>query len=116
MGLVPARGVGAKADEPAAQPADPPRSEWKPVVTPVEEVKGASTPPGIGQQRGNLAHLAANPRMRVWQLRIVVAVIILVAISILVSWQFGLTLAVLAIVADTIYRSRRSYDGAGKSG
>ena len=109
-------GESVPEDEPAAQPFDPPRSEWNTVVTvtPVEEVKGASRPPGIGQQRGNLAHLSANPRMRVWQLRIVVAAIILVAISILVSWQFGLTLAVLAIVADTIYRSRRSYDGAGK--
>src|SRR5271169_5299707 len=49
--------------------------------------------------------------MRVWELRVVVAVVILVAFSLLVSWQFGLTLAVLAIVADTIYRSRRSHYG-----
>ena len=49
--------------------------------------------------------------MRVWQLRVVVAVVILVAFSILVSWQFGLTLAVLAVIADTIYRSRRGYAG-----
>jgi hypothetical protein len=96
------------ADELAAQQADPPRSEWKLVVTPVEEVNGTQ-PPGIGQRRGNLAHLARNPRMRVWRLRVVVAVLILVAFSILVSWQFGLTLAVIAIIADTIYRSRRNY-------
>ena len=96
------------ADELAAQQADPPRSEWKLVVTPVEEVNGTQ-PPGIGQRRGNLAHLAANPRMRIWRLRVVVAVGILVAFSILVSWQFGLTLAVIAIIADTIYRSRRNY-------
>src|SRR5208283_37101 len=77
------------ADEPVAQD-EPPRSEWKAVVTPVEEVDGAKrTPPGIGQYRGNLAHLARHPRMRVWRLRIVVAVLILVAFSILVSWQFG---------------------------
>jgi hypothetical protein len=101
------------ADEPAAQQADPPRAEWKLVVTPVEEVNGTQ-PPGIGQRRGNLAHLARNPRMRVWRLRIVVAVLILVAFSILVSWQFGLTLAVLAIIADTIYRSRRNYSGTAR--
>jgi Nuclease-related domain len=101
-------GESVPEDEPAARPSDPPRSEWKLVVTPVEEVKGA---PGIGQRRGNLAHLFADPRMRVWQLRVVVAVVILVAFSILVSWQFGLTLAVLAIVADTIYRSRRGDGG-----
>ena len=101
------------ADEPAAQQADPPRAEWKLVVTPVEEVNGTQ-PPGIGQRRGNLAHLARNPRMRVWRLRVLVAVLILVAFSILVSWQFGLTLAVIAIIADTIYRSRRSYSGTGR--
>jgi len=104
-------GESVPEDEPTVQPSDPPRSEWKLVVTPVEEVKGASQPPGIGQRRGNLAHLSAHPRMRVWQLRVVVAVLILVAFSILVSWQFGLTLAVLAIVADTIYRSRRGDGG-----
>jgi Nuclease-related domain len=99
------------ADEPADQQANPPRSEWKLVVTPVEEVNGATgtQPPGIGQRRGNLAHLAANPRLRIWRMRVVVAVLILVAFSILVSWQFGLTLAVIAIIADTIYRSRRNY-------
>ena len=45
--------------------------------------------------------------MRIWRIRVVVAVLIMVAFSILVSWQFGLTLAVIAIIADTIYRSRR---------
>ena len=107
-------GESVPEDEPAGQPSDPPRPEWKPVVTPVEEVKGAPQPPGIGQRRGNLAHLSAHPRRRVWQLRVVVAVLILVAFSILVSWQFGLTLAVLAVVADTIYRSRRASSGLGR--
>ena len=104
------------AEEPAGQQADPPRAEWKLVVTPVEEVKGATgtQPPGIGQRRGNLVHLATNPRMRVWRLRVVVAVLIMVAFSILVSWQFGLTLAVIAVIADTIYRSRRNYSGTGR--
>ena len=103
-------------EPPAAEAADPPRPEWKPVVTPVEEAGEEPRPPGIGQRRGNLAHLSANPRMRVWRLRIVVAVIVMVAFSILVSWQFGLTLAVLAVIADTIYRSRRDYAGTARSG
>jgi hypothetical protein len=102
--------VDERADEPAAQA----RPEWKPVVTPVEEAERASRPPGIGERRGNLAHLSADPRMRTWQLRAVVAVIVLVAFSILVSWQLGLTLAVVAVIADTIYRSRRGYVGEGK--
>ena len=99
-------------EPPAAEAADPAKPEWKPVVTPVEEASAG--PPGIGQHRGNLAHLSANPKMRVWRLRIAVAVIVMVAFSILVSWQVGLTLAVVAVIADTIYRSRRDYAGRGK--
>ncbi|MGH3420492.1 MAG: nuclease-related domain-containing protein, partial [Streptosporangiaceae bacterium] len=106
----PERSVRATpAAEPAAERADPPKQEWKPVVTPVEET--GEPRPGIGQRGGNLAHLSANPRMRIWQLRAVVAVVILVAFSILVSWQLGLTLAVIAIIADTIYRARKGYAG-----
>jgi hypothetical protein len=101
-------------DEPVAQQASPARSEWKLVVTPVEEVKGPQQPPGIGQRRGNLTHLATDPRMRVWRIRAIVAVLIMVAFSILFSWEVGLTLAVIAVIADTIYRSRRGSDGTGK--
>ena len=99
----------APAAEPVAERADPPKPEWKPVVTPVEEA--GESRPGVGQRRGNLAHLSANPRMRIWQLRVVVAVVILVAFWILVSWQLGLTLAVIVIIADTIYRARKGYAG-----
>jgi nuclease-like protein len=98
-------------DRPADERADPPRREWKLVVTPVEEAGAEPRPPGIGQRRGNLAHLSGNPRMRVWRLRIIVAALVMVAFSLLVSWPFGLTLAVLVVIADTIYRSRRGYSG-----
>ena len=101
-------------DEPTAQRADLPRAQWKLMVTPVEEVKGAQEPPGIGQRRGNLTHLAADPRMRIWRIRVIVAVLIMVAFSIIFSWEVGLTLAVIAIIADTIYRSRRGNYGTGK--
>src|SRR5690242_4735607 len=48
-------------EEPAAAaPAEPPKPEWKPVVTPVEETAGGRRP-GIGEGRGNLTHLGANP-------------------------------------------------------
>jgi len=94
--------------------ADPPRPERKPVVTPVEEMDGASQPPGIGQRRGNLAHLAGHPRMRVWRVRVIVAVLVMVAFSILASWQLGLTLALLVVIADTIYRSRKNYTAQAK--
>jgi hypothetical protein len=96
-------GADGPDGEPDTEHADPPRPQWKAVITPVEET------PGIGQRRGDLAHLAANPRMRVWRLRIIVAAVVMVAFSIWVSWQLGLTLAVIVIIADTIYRSRKNY-------
>ena len=104
-------GDRAVQDEPAATPADPAKPEWKPVVRPVEETADGARPPGIGEGRGNLAHLASNPRMRAWRLRIIVAAIVMLGFSLWVSWKLGLTLAVVVIIADTIYRSRRGYPG-----
>jgi hypothetical protein len=97
---------GPSAEEPPGEDEDPPKPQWKPVVTPVEEI-GTDT----GQRRGTLSQLSGNPRMRVWQLRALVAVIVMVAVSILVSWKLGLTLAVIVVVADTIYRARKGYPG-----
>jgi hypothetical protein len=52
-------------------------------------------------------HLSADARMRIWGLRAIVAVVIMGAFSVWVSWQLGLTLAVIFVIADTIYRSRK---------
>jgi hypothetical protein len=102
-------------DEPRAARTEPPRPEWRPVATPAEEAGGDGRPGGwrlgIGPSQGKLTHLSANPRMRIWQLRLSAAVVILVVFWILVSWQLGLTLAVLAVIADTVYRARRNYAG-----
>jgi len=59
------------------------------------------------------AHLSGNPGLRVWRLRAMVAAIVIVVFSILLSWQFGLTLAVIVVIADIIYRSRRGYSRHG---
>ena len=66
---------------------------------------------GIGQHLGNLAHLSADPRIRAWQWRVVLAIAVGVAFSILLNWRIGLTLAALAVIADTIARSRRALMG-----
>ena len=98
------------AVEPSAGRAEPPKPEWKPVVRPAGEAAG-DPQPGIGQPRSSLAQLAANPRMRIWELRVVVALVILGVFWYLVSWKLGLTLAIVAIIADTIYRARKNYAG-----
>jgi nuclease-like protein len=100
-----ARGAAAGSGSEAA-----PRPR-KVVVSPVGA--DADPPPreGIGRRVGNLAHLSSDPRMRAWQRRAIIAIIVGVVFSIVVSWQLGLTLAVLAAIADTIYRSRTVFNG-----
>jgi hypothetical protein len=107
-------GAGSGPEEAAAGTADPPKAEWKLVVTPVGEAAAEPRQPGIGERRGNLSHLAANPRMRVWRWRLIVAALVMVGFSLWISWKLGLTLAVVVIIADTIYRSRRGYPGVVK--
>jgi hypothetical protein len=104
---------GARDDVvvPIRPAADPPKPTWKLVVAPAEPADDRPRPPGIGQRRGNLAHLSANPRIRAWQRRAVIAIIVGVVFTIVVSWRLGLTLAVIAAIADTIYQSRRGLPG-----
>jgi hypothetical protein len=91
--------------------ADPPRPTWKLTVAPAEPAGEGPRRPGIGQRRGNLAHLSANPRIRAWQRRAVIAIIVGVVFAVLVSWRLGLTLAIIVAIADTIYQSRRGLPG-----
>jgi Nuclease-related domain len=91
----------------AATAADPPKPTWKLVVAPAEPAGEPPRQPGIGQRRGNLAHLSANPRIRAWQRRALIAIVVGVVFAVVVSWRLGLTLAVVAAIADTIYQSRR---------
>lgn len=97
-----------------ARDAAPARPSREPVITPVgATLRPEPGPEGIGQRLGNLAHLSRNPRMRTWQWRAVAAVIVGGAFTVLVSWQLGLTLAVLVVIADTIYRSRKVITAPG---
>ena len=89
-----------------------PRRSWEPVVTVVGETREQPKAEGIGQHLGSLAHLRANPRMRAWQRRVVIAVIAGVVFGILLhDWRWGLTIAILAAIADTIIRSRTVFKG-----
>jgi hypothetical protein len=106
-----ARIDAADGAPPPAAAAEPPKATWKLVVTPVEPAGGGPQRPGIGQRWGNLLHLSANPRMRGWQRRAIIAIIIGVVFAVLVSWRLGLTLAVVAAIADTIYQSKRGVPG-----
>ena len=89
-----------------------PRRSWDPVVTVAGDARDEPKPEGIGQRLGSVAHLSANPRMRAWQRRVIIAVIAGVALGYLLhNWKWGLTFAVLAAIADTVVRSRTSFKG-----
>jgi Nuclease-related domain len=97
----------------AVTDVDPrPRRSSEPVVTPVTDPNDQAKAEAIGQRLGNMAHLSENPRLRAWQWRAVIAVIVGLAAGILLNdWRWGLTFAVLAAIADTIIRSRTVYNG-----
>jgi hypothetical protein len=110
------RGDGLPGDGPSGDAVSDvdhrPRRSWEPVVTVAGDAREQPKAEGIGQHLGSLAHLSANPRARAWQRRVVVAVIAGIAFGILLhSWKWGLTFAVLAAIADTIIRSRTTFNG-----
>jgi len=102
----------APADD-AVTDVDPrPKRSWETVATVAGDTREQPQAEGIGQHLGSLAHLSENPRMRAWQWRVIIAVIAGVAFGILFhNWKWGLTFAVLAAIADTIIRSRVTYNG-----
>jgi len=88
------------------------RRPREPVVTPVAGPADEPRREGIGQHLGSLAHLSADPRRRAWLWRAIMAVVIVVVVSLLArNWLIGVSLAVLAVIADTIIRSRRVFMG-----
>jgi hypothetical protein len=103
---------GGAADD-AVTDVDPrPRRSWEPVVAAVGETREQPKAEGIGEHLGSLAHLRANPRMRAWQRRVIIAVIAGVVFGILLhDWRWGLTIAVVAAIADTIIGSRTVFNG-----
>jgi hypothetical protein len=51
--------------------------------------------------------------MRAWQRRAIIAIIVGVVFTIVVTWRLGLTLAIVAAIADTIFWSIRGLPGPG---
>jgi hypothetical protein len=50
--------------------------------------------------------LPFDHKMRIWRLRAMIVIIVGVVFSVIANWEIGITLAVIAGIADTIYRSR----------
>jgi hypothetical protein len=86
-----------------ATPAEPDEAKEPPVTT---------TPPAwdSGQRRLGIRDLPPDVRLRLWRWRAIFVIIVGVVFTIVANWEVGLTLAILAGIGDTIYRSRTAAD------
>jgi Nuclease-related domain len=72
---------------------------------------GPDSGPGtVGTERTpdrlHLGDLMADSRMRIWKRRLLLAIVAGLVFTFIFTWRAGLTAAVLAAIADAIYRSR----------
>jgi len=94
----------AAAGESQEQPGRP----ASPAGTPPVSV----TPPAwdSGQDRIAIRDLPPDVRMRLWRWRAIIVIVVGVLFTIIANWAVGLSLAILAGIIDTIYRSRTAGD------
>ena len=74
------------------------RAQAVPGQEPVQASQEAS-------RRGAMGRIAAHPRLPVWERRIAVAVVAGIVFTLLFDWRIGLTVGVLAAIADTMQRA-----------
>ena len=131
------------AEPPAADPAPaaPEQSSgpaWNQQITPAPQPVGSTAeskprpfrmrigdlrtpaPARDGQPRIGIRDLPPDVQLRFWRLRATIMIVVGLLFGILTkSWVIGLTLAILAGIVDTLYRSRTAADhvnGASQSG
>ena len=78
------------------RPADP--------VRPVVSQSGTILP----VRRTRISHLARDSRMPSWRRRLIIAAALGIVFTLVANWRVGLTVAVLAGIADAVIRSRSS--------
>jgi hypothetical protein len=82
----------------------PPEPVGSPGVDASLNDPAAHTPPD--DEANGIHHLAKDSRAPAWRRRLIIAVVVGVVFSVLLNWRIGLTLAVLAAIADAVIRSR----------
>ena len=115
--------VGGSWNRPAASfvpPVDP-TSESKP--GPFGKRMGGQRPPAPardGQPRVSVRDLPPDVQIRFWRTRAIIMIVVGLLFGILTkNWVIGLTLAILAGIVDTVYRSRNAanyQNGASQAG
>ncbi len=126
------------ADPAPAAPEQPSGTGWNQQITPAPQPVGSAAenkprpfrmkigdlrspaPDPDGQPRIGIRDLPPDVQLRFWRLRGTIMIVVGLLFGILtMSWVIGLTLAILAGIVDTLYRSRTAADhvnGASQSG
>jgi Nuclease-related domain len=65
-----------------------------------------------GERRLSVRDLPPDVRLRMWRFRAIVVIVVGVFFTIVANWQVGLSLAIVAGIIDTVYRSRTAADVA----
>lgn len=118
-------------DEPPTADLDVPQSVWNQQVSSPRVVHAAATDSAAAGERtssGDLPVSVTPPawdsgprpirvrdlppdvRLRMWRFRAIVVIVVGVVFTIVANWQVGLSLAILAGIIDTVYRSRTAAD------
>jgi hypothetical protein len=113
--------IGAAWNQPIGSPpvADDEAEERKP--NPFGRMRGmrwGGQPADDDQPRVSIRDLPPDVQLRLWRLRATIMVVVGVLFAVLTrSWEIALTLAILAGIVDTIYRSRNAaaYVSGGSS-
>lgn len=76
------------------------------------ELPVSVTPPAwdSGQRRLSVRDLPPDVRLRMWRFRAIVVIVVGVLFTVVANWQVGLSLAILAGIIDTVWRSRTAGD------
>jgi hypothetical protein len=76
------------------------------------ELPVSVTPPAwdSGPRRLTVRDLPPDVRLRMWRFRAIVVIVVGVVFTIVANWQVGLSLAIVAGIIDTVYRSRTAAD------
>jgi hypothetical protein len=86
---------------------DPPE-DTEPAGEPATVIPPTGDSGDITIGRTKITHLARDSRVPVWRRRIIISAVLGIAVTIWLNWRLGLTVAVLAGIADAILRARSS--------
>ena len=118
---IPVGGTWNRPSASSARPveAEPPESKPGPFG-----IRGGGRPPAgparDGQPRVSVRDLPPDVQIRFWRTRAIIMIVVGLLFGILTkNWMIGLTLAILAGIVDTLYRSRNAanyQNGASQAG